>query len=71
MVEILDKIPYSLVDGNEYKLAERIIMVLKNKDLKDIMAKKGRKIVEQYFTIDKMCNNHLEYYKKFFEGKNG
>lgn len=49
------------------KLAEKILVLLKNKNLREQMGKMGRKIVEEKFSIKAMIDNYQNLYKKLLK----
>jgi glycosyltransferase involved in cell wall biosynthesis len=48
--------------GDSQALAEAILKLLKDEGLRNQMGKKGREIVEQEFTIEKVCSETLHLY---------
>jgi sugar transferase (PEP-CTERM/EpsH1 system associated) len=50
---------------NPEKMAEAIVKLLKDKDLREKMGKAGRKRAEKYFTIEKQAENYKRLYGKF------
>lgn len=57
-----------LVDKDDFfALAEAILRLLKNDDLRETMGRAGRKRAFQYFTWDKIAENALKRYQKLCE----
>lgn len=52
--------------GDEYKIAEAIMMLINDKQLRNRLAENARKKMSERFNIDK----NIGQYKKLFEGKN-
>jgi glycosyltransferase involved in cell wall biosynthesis len=64
-----NKSGYLLPIGEYELMAEKILELLNNKELRIEMGKYGRKIVEGKFPIDKMINEYIQVYEKFQKKK--
>lgn len=51
-----------LVDGGTTELAETLLKILTDAQLRQAMGFEGRKIVEEQFTIEIMCRKHYDFY---------
>ncbi|MCW3997523.1 MAG: glycosyltransferase family 4 protein [Candidatus Bathyarchaeota archaeon] len=61
---VLDQETGILIDPDSNKLAITILKLLKNKELREKMGKKGREFVSENFTWDKCSKALLEIYKE-------
>ena len=58
-----------LTEPNSTELANAILKLLENKELRDKMGKNGREFVSKYFSWDKSANALLEIYKEVISKK--
>jgi len=45
-------------------LAEKLVHMINNKEMRESMGLMARKIIEEYFTLDKMIENYKEFFKE-------
>lgn len=58
-----------LVERNDvHALAEAILRLLSNEDLRQSMGKSGRKRVVEFFSFEQMVENFLRHYKNLCAG---
>ncbi len=50
--------------GDPYALAEKILILLKDKNLRELMGRTGKKIAEEKFSLEKMVKNYQNLYEK-------
>ncbi|RMG57606.1 MAG: glycosyltransferase family 1 protein [Deltaproteobacteria bacterium] len=68
-VEMLSRGGGILVDGGPEELARAIARLLSNHDERKRLALEGRKIVEEYYTIERMGRDHLSFYESIVAGR--
>ena len=60
---IVDETGYLVEQQNEKELANKIEFLLENPSFSKIMGEKGKKRIEEFFSIDKMVEETLQLYK--------
>ncbi|MDD2365354.1 MAG: glycosyltransferase family 4 protein [Desulfuromonadaceae bacterium] len=58
-----------LVDGNTDEFAAAISELISDSCKRRTLGRKGRQVVEKYFTMEIMCRNHHEYYDNILKNK--
>ncbi len=53
---------YIVKPGDEIGLANRIMNLYRNRELRMTLGKNNRSKIEKYFTIEKMVNEHKKLY---------
>ena len=62
--ELIDNNGYLIESSNPYLLAEKIEILLNNKELAESMGKKSKEIVKKKFNVSLMINGFLKEYQK-------
>lgn len=57
-------------NGSPEDLAEKLMYFIENKEIRESMGSAGRKIIEEYFTLDKMIENYKEFFNEDFSYDN-
>jgi glycosyltransferase involved in cell wall biosynthesis len=66
--EIVRKGGGILVDGSTKEFAIALADLLRDGGRRRALGREGRRVVEEYFTMDIMCRRHFEYYSALLEG---
>ena len=62
---VKDGVSGALVEnGSPEGLAEKLVYMIENKEMRESMGLAGRKIIEEYFTLDKMIENYKEFFRE-------
>ena len=69
LVEILRNGGGVLVDGGIREFAQAVVELLSDDEKRFRLGIEGRKVAEEYFSIDTMGKNHLRFYEKILAGK--
>ena len=64
LVEILSKGGGLLVDGGTREFSDTIIALLKDHDRRFALGREGRRVVEEFFSVNSMGRRHLSFYQK-------
>jgi len=66
-IVVPDQTGYLVEPGNAAALAEKILILLRNRDIREQMGKAGRKIAEEKFSLKTMINNYQNLYKQLIK----
>ncbi|MCL1925867.1 MAG: glycosyltransferase family 4 protein [Syntrophorhabdaceae bacterium] len=69
LVEIIRKGGGVLVNGGVREFAQAVVDLLSDDEKRFHLGIEGRKVAEEYFSIDAMGKNHLRFYEKILAGK--
>jgi glycosyltransferase involved in cell wall biosynthesis len=67
LCEIVRKGGGLLVDGGTKEFAAALAGLLRDGDRRRALGREGRRVVEEYFTMDIMCRRHFDYYTELLD----
>ncbi len=70
-VEMLREGGGSLVEGGVEALADAVASLLRDDGRREALAREGRRIVEEKFSVERMGERHLRYYSEVLAGRKG